>query len=373
MNVFVDIGQWIASNESLLSGMAAMIVLAGVILSPIGSGLRRLGRGQGSAPGQAASARPSAHGPADAGLAASPAATAAPRRITFQDLTKPSPYPTLFARSDGVRIAYNVRGTPPPTIVCAPGIISHLHINANFPVTRDAIASVAEFARVVTFDKRGQGLSDPTLEVPSLDERTRDIEAVMDAAGVDRAVLMGFSEGGPMCLQFAHVNPDRVQGLVIVGSTARWLQGADYPIGLPRRAMERMSELWGTGRLRSVFFPTVSRDVVDDDTYRAFEQLIATRTAIRQLVAMMLETDVRAILPEIRVPTLVVHFTGDLAVPIRMGRAIAEAMPNAEFLEVNAVDHADLSTSPEAVARIRAFCEQVAGAAETRTIHEGRE
>jgi len=362
MNVFAEIGTWIASNESLLSGMAAMIVLAGVIVSPIGAGLRRLARGQGSAaPSPGAGGR--THGASPSDRATSEAPASPPRRLTFQDLTRPSPFPIRFAQSDGVRIAYNVRGTPPPTIVAAPGIISHLHINANFPVTRDAIGAIAEFARVIIFDKRGQGLSDPTLEVPSLDERTRDIEAVMDDAGVDRAVLMGFSEGGPMCLKFAHVNPDRVQGLVLVGSTARWLQAPDYPIGIPRRALEAVTESWGKGSLRGVLFPGLSRDIVDDDTYCAFEKLIGTRTAMRQLVAMMIETDVRSILPEIRVPTLVVHFSGDLAVPVRMGRAIADAMPNAEFLEVNGVDHADLSTSPEAVARVRAFCAEVAGAA----------
>ena len=96
---------------------------------------------------------------------------------------------------------------------------------------------------------------------------------------------------------------------------------------------------------------------MDDDTYRGFERLISTRVAVRQLIAMMIDTDVRPLLPRIEVPTLVVHFTGDLAVPIRMGRALAEGLPRSEFLEVNAVDHADLSGSPEAVERIRAFCE----------------
>jgi pimeloyl-ACP methyl ester carboxylesterase len=101
----------------------------------------------------------------------------------------------------------------------------------------------------------------------------------MDAAGADRAVLLGLSEGGPMCLNFAHTNPDRVQGLVLVGSAARWTQSSDYPIGLPQRVLERMPEAWGTARLRDVFFPGVRREEVDDDTYRSFEQLIGTRPA----------------------------------------------------------------------------------------------
>jgi pimeloyl-ACP methyl ester carboxylesterase len=106
--------------------------------------------------------------------------------------------------------------------------------------------------------------------------------------------------------------------------------------------------------------PSVSRDVIDDETYVAMERLIGPRDTVRQLIGMMIETDVRPLLPEVRIPALVVHFTGDLAIPIRLGRALAEGLPNAAFVEVNAVDHADLSQSAEAVARIRSFCEQAA-------------
>ncbi|MBW2499056.1 MAG: alpha/beta hydrolase [Deltaproteobacteria bacterium] len=340
MTVLSEIGGWITANEALLSGLAAMIVLAGVLFSPVGAGLRRLGRSGAGPPGAASRAQ-----------------------LSFQDLTKPGPAPVRFADSDGVRIAYNEQGRGPITIILAPGIFSHLHIMANMPSSKDSIAALTRFARVICFDKRGQGLSDPTMQAPDLDERTRDIEAVMDAAGVERAVLLGFSEGGPMCLKFAWANPDRVQGLVLVGTTAKWVQTDDFPIGLPLRVLERLPEAWGTARLRGTFYPSISRDQIDDDTYRSFEQLIGSRAAVRQLAQMMIGTDMRGLLPEIHVPTLVVHFTGDLAVPIRMGRAVAEGLPNAEFLEVNGVDHADLSQSREALEKIRAFCERVSPAA----------
>ncbi|MBW2291179.1 MAG: alpha/beta hydrolase [Deltaproteobacteria bacterium] len=221
------------------------------------------------------------------------------------------------------------------------------------------------------FDKRGQGLSDPTVSAPSLEERTDDIEAVMNDAGVDRAILFGVSEGGPMCLNFAYLHPDRIQGVVLVGTTARWVQSEDFPIGLPRRVLESLPSRWGRGVLRDLFFPSITRQQMDDDTYKAFESLISPRSAIQQLVEMMIETDIRPILPDIRVPTLVVHFTGDLAVPIRLGRFVADHLPNAEFLEVNGVDHADVSQSPEAVERIREFCERVAAEDQHRsTDHE---
>jgi pimeloyl-ACP methyl ester carboxylesterase len=229
-------------------------------------------------------------------------------------------------------------------------------LTENLPVTRKTFAGLEEFAHVVVFDKRGQGLSDPTMSSPNLEERTNDIEAVMDDAGIDHCILLGVSEGGPMCLHFAYTHPDRVQAMVLVGTTARWVQSEDFPIGLPQSALEQLPRAWGRGVLRDLFFPSISRGELDDDTYRSFENLIASPKSVRQIVDMMIGTDVRPLLPEIRVPALIVHFTGDLAVPIRLGRHLADNIPNAEFLEVNAVDHVDIAESPEALARIREFC-----------------
>jgi pimeloyl-ACP methyl ester carboxylesterase len=367
MTYLAYIGSWISDNESLLSGIAAMMVVGGVVLSVFGTGFRRIktGRGIGDTDGvsvdsgiELAVESPEDHED-EPWVNGREGNSSAP--LTFRMLTAPSPFETKFADSSGVRIAYNERGTGPTNIVCAPGIISHLHLMGNFPSTRGTFSSLQQFARLIVFDKRGQGLSDPTMSAPDLDERTNDIEAVMDDAGLDSAILMGVSEGGPMCLNFAYLHPERVQGLVLVGTTARWLQSEDFPIGLPRRDLEGLPRNWGRGVvLRDIFFPSMTRQQVDDETYKAFEKLIASRTAVQQLIEMMIETDVRPILPEIRVPALVVHFTGDLAVPIRLGRFLADNLPNAEFLEVNGADHVDLSQSPEAIERIREFCECIA-------------
>jgi pimeloyl-ACP methyl ester carboxylesterase len=360
MASLADIGSWISNNESLLSGLAAMIVVGGVLFSALGLGIRRLADGQRNS-NRDSGADESSAGPGhdSSGSGADANAAAPPNRLTFKMLTAPSPYEIKFADSQGLRIAYNERGTGPPTVVCAPGIISHLHITANLPVTRDTYASLEEFAHLIVFDKRGQGLSDPTMSSPNLEERTNDIEAVMDDAGVDRCVLLGVSEGGPMCLHFAHTHPERVQALVLVGTTARWLQSEDFPIGIALNDLENVTRVWGRGTLRDVFFPSISHQEIDDSTYKSFENLISSRDAIGQIVDMMIGTDVRPLLPEIQMPTLIVHFTGDLAVPIRLGRYLAEHIPNAEFLEVNASDHVDIAQSPEAVAHIREFCERV--------------
>jgi pimeloyl-ACP methyl ester carboxylesterase len=348
MESFAALGTWISENESLLSGLAAMIVVAGVVLSPFGGGLRRLRARFG---GDAARGWGEAAGADDGTRESGP--------LTLQDLTEPISDSIQFADCDGVRIAYVERGDGPIDLVVTPGMVSHLHITYHLPPIRDTMDALAGIGRTICFDKRGQGLSDPTLETPGVEERSKDILGVMDAAGVEKAVLMGVSEGGPPSIQFAYDHPERVRGLILVGSTATWVQRTDFPIGIPEHQLDKLPRGWSRGTLRSLFFPSISADVIDDDTLRAVANLMATPDSIRQIVEMFKATDVRPLLPAIQVPTLVVHFAGDLAVPIRMGRALAEGFPNAEFFEAKGVDHSDLTQSPEALERIRTFCEDV--------------
>jgi pimeloyl-ACP methyl ester carboxylesterase len=335
MDIFVAIGDWIANRESLLSGAVALVVLLGVVASAVSFIYRRV-----------ASAR---------AIEASDQNPIEDTRITLKSLSAPAPFPIQFAQSDGLRLAYAVMGQGPHNIMMTPGIISHLNITSHLPPFRDTMEAIGKFSRVVFFDKRGQGLSDPSVNVATLDERVQDIEAVMDAAGMGREILYGISEGGPMCLKFAHDHPNRVKGLVLLGTTARWLQSDDFPMGIEESVLDALSEAWGTGVLRNIFFPSITHEQMDDKTYRGFEHLIATRQSIRQLVEYIKKTDVQPLLTNIRCPTLVIHFAGDMAIPIRLGRALAEALPNAQFLEVAGIDHADLSQAPEAIERIREF------------------
>ena len=124
------------------------------------------------------------------------------KEITLKELSAPAPFPVQFAQSDGLQIAYCVSGKSAPDLVMSPGIISHLNIMSHFPPMYDTFNAICGFSRVLCFDKRGQGLSDPSIKVPSLDDRIRDIKAVMDQAGMKQAILYGLSEGGPMCLKF---------------------------------------------------------------------------------------------------------------------------------------------------------------------------
>jgi pimeloyl-ACP methyl ester carboxylesterase len=240
-----------------------------------------------------------------------------------------------------------------------PGIVSHLNITSHLPSLRDTVSAIARFSSITTFDKRGQGLSDPSLSAPDMTQRVHDIEAVLDAAGLDKVILYGLSDGGPMCIQFAHDYPERVQGLILMGTTARWLQGDDFPAGIDETTLDKVANLWGTGYLRSVFCPSVSRDVISDETYIAFERLIASRESTKQLMQYIKQTDVRELLPELKCPTLVLHFSGDLAIPVRLGRALADAIPNAEFLELRGNDHGDLSSAPEGIKKVRDFVESL--------------
>jgi pimeloyl-ACP methyl ester carboxylesterase len=341
MEIFAAVGNWISEQESLLSGAAAIIVLSGVVISALSLLLRQLA---GSSKGANASA-----GAKDE------------QHITLADLSAPAPYPIHYAHSDGLRIAYAKVGQGPHNILMAPGIISHLNIMSHLPPFRDTTKALAEFANIVTFDKRGQGLSDPSLTVPDLTERVHDIEAVLDAAGMDKVILYGVSEGGPMCVKFALDHPERVQGLILVGTTARWLQGPDFPSGIEERALDAMVPAWGTARLRRIFFPSITPETMTDATYKSFELLVATRSSIKQLVEYMKLTDVRDLLPQLQCPTLVIHFAGDMAIPVRLGRAMADAIPNAEFLELPGTDHADLSSATAGVEKIRQFAESASG------------
>ncbi|WOJ94756.1 alpha/beta hydrolase [Congregibacter variabilis] len=339
MEFFAAIGSWISEHESLLSGAAAMLALLGVAISILTIVTKRITNARKSA--------------------AAPSGETVQRSISLSELTAPAPYPVKFAHSDGLRIAYAQMGHGPHEIMMAPGIISHLNICSHLPSIRNTVEAIGEFSNIVTFDKRGQGLSDPCMNVPDMTERVHDIEAVLDAVGLDKVILYGLSEGGPMCIKFAHDHPERVKGLILVGTTARWLQGEDFPGGIEEKMLDLIASAWGTGKLRSVFFPSVPPEVISDETYVAFERLISTRSSVKQLIEYIKQTDVRKLLPGLTCPTLVLHFAGDLAVPVRLGRATADAIPDAEFVELPGTDHADLSSAPEGIEKIRQFVERV--------------
>ena len=246
--------------------------------------------------------------------------------------------------SDGLSLGFQVFGSGPVDIVVIPPFAQNIELAWERPELRRIWEREGRFARVVHFDKRGTGVSDRSVPVPGLDQRVDDARAVMDAAGVERAVLYGISEGGPMALLFAVTYPDRVERLVLHATDARIVDRdgmTDEDLERQRWGPEGVLTHWGTeqsGLLR-VLAPTAWAD----PDYRAweprYERHSATPAAIRDLLAMADSIDVREILGRITVPTLLLHVRGDPVIPIARVRETAAAIPGARLVEHDGIDH----------------------------------
>jgi len=255
-----------------------------------------------------------------------------------------APAEVRYARASGdVDIAYTVFGEGPFDLVVAMGFVTHLDLEWDFPWFQ-AIRSLARACRVLVFDKRGTGLSDRSLGYGSLEERSDDIRAVMDAAGSQRAVIYGISEAGPMALLFAATYPDRVHALVLYGAWARAAQAPGYPIGFsPKRIanfIDLMAREWGSGRaFGGVHIQHVPDEAEATRFLAQFERNASTPQMVTQIERRNFEIDVRPILPAISVPTLVMHCAKDPLVPVEAGRYLAEHIPDARYVEIDGDFH----------------------------------
>jgi pimeloyl-ACP methyl ester carboxylesterase len=249
-----------------------------------------------------------------------------------------------YARSVGdIDIAYKVLGDGPVDIVFVSGFVSHLDLLDDVPFYGRLADELARIGRVVLFDKRGTGLSDRSLGFGSIADRMDDIRAVMDAVGLERALLFGVSEGGPLSLLFAATYPERVTKLAVFGTFARALQDTDYPIGLVPEAadqiVEFMSTAWGTGNVIGMVVQNIPPDALP--IVAKYERNACTPQMVKEIMRSNVSIDVREVLPAITVPTLVLHNTGDPLVPVELGRWLAEHIPNAQFIEQDVACHGD--------------------------------
>jgi class 3 adenylate cyclase len=240
---------------------------------------------------------------------------------------------TRYALSGDCSIAYQVMGEAPVDLVMVPGVASHVEFFHETPGYTAFLRRLSQFARVITFDKRGQGLSD-RVSAPSLEERMDDVRAVMDAAGSKRAVLMGFSEGCAMSTLFAATYPERAAKLLLFGGFALSTMASDFEA----KAAERLKS-WGTGELLGRTWPSLVAKPNGIDVLAKIERLSASPGSIKALTLLNAQIDVRPILPSIRIPTLVMHRKGDVQVPIEAGRALARHIPDAKFVEYAGEDH----------------------------------
>jgi pimeloyl-ACP methyl ester carboxylesterase len=243
---------------------------------------------------------------------------------------------TRYALSGDVNIAYQVMGNGSLDIIIVPGLISHVEFLHELTGYTAFLRRLSTFARVITFDKRGQGLSDRISGAPSLEQRMDDVCAVMDAIGSRRAALLGFSEGGAMSILFAATYPDRVAQLLLFGSFAA---RSAFQRGNLEERVAGIVKAWGTAELTRTVIPSqTSQDAISQ--FAKLERLSASPGAIRTLVLLNAEIDVRPILPAVQVPTLVLHRNQDARVPIEIGHDLAAKIPNAKFIEYPGRDHA---------------------------------
>jgi class 3 adenylate cyclase/pimeloyl-ACP methyl ester carboxylesterase len=248
---------------------------------------------------------------------------------------------TRYALSGDVNIAYQTMGDGPVDIILVPGVVSHVEFLHEFPGYTSFLRRLSSFARVVTFDKRGQGLSDRISGAPSLEQRVDDVRAIMEDIGSRRAVLLGFSEGSPMSAFFAAANPERVSKLILFGGFAK-------SIATEEMIAQRV-KLWGTGALINLVWPSQAMNREAVTQVAKFERLSASPGAIKAYMALNLKIDVRSILPTVRVPTLVLHRRSDALVPVERGRELAAQIPGAKYIEYPDGDHAFWTGDVEAL------------------------
>jgi DNA-binding SARP family transcriptional activator/pimeloyl-ACP methyl ester carboxylesterase len=253
----------------------------------------------------------------------------------------PGASPIAYVETGGVNVAYQVVEGGPADLLMIPGWISHLALDWEEPYWVRWCERMTAFARLIRFDKRGTGLSDRPAGVQPLEERMEDAHGVLNAAGLERVHVLGWSEGGPLALLLAATHPERVLSLVLYGTQSCFRREIDYPWGFTEEQRDLSSaefaRVWGEIAFASNFAPDG-----DDQFARrwaAYQRAGASPSAAAELNRMNLSIDARSLLREIQVPTLVLSRRGDPIGPPEAGRYIAEHVEGARFVELDGHDH----------------------------------
>lgn len=252
---------------------------------------------------------------------------------------------TRYAQNGDVNIAYQVIGDGDLDIVFVMGWISHLEYFWKHPSFASFLNRLASFSRLILFDKRGTGLSDrvPNKDLPTLEQRMEDVHTVMNAVGSENAVLIGVSEGGPMCSLFAATYPERTTALVMIGTYAKRIKDEDYPWGVSPEDREAFFEMmyrdWGKPVGIEERAPSMALDEEFRNWWATYLRMGASPGAAVALTKMNAEIDVRNVLPLVRVPTLVIHRSGDMCLKVEEGRFVASLIPACKYVELGGIDH----------------------------------
>jgi pimeloyl-ACP methyl ester carboxylesterase len=236
-----------------------------------------------------------------------------------------------------------VVGEGPPDLVLVPGWVSNIEVFWEHPAAAGFLRRLASFSRLILFDKRGTGLSDRVANIPNIETRMDDVRAVMDAVKSERAVLFGYSEGGPMCAVFAATYPSRAAGLVMHGSYARLARAPDYPWGRTPEDSKRFEEMcareWGGPVGLDLRAPSMIHDESFRQWWARFVRMGVSPAGNSEIIRMNVQIDVRHVLPSIRVPTLILHSVGDQTSELALGRYLARHIPGARLVEMPGIDH----------------------------------
>ncbi len=250
--------------------------------------------------------------------------------------------PIRYADSGGDRIAYQQYGRG-PHLLGVPPAAQNIEMAWEWPDIAAMLDRFGRFSTYTHFDKRGTGSSDRTSRVPGLDERVQDLVAVMDDAGIDRAHILGISEGGPMAILFAHAFPDRVDSLILYGTGASIVPQDLSPEELAevRAGLGHFCQVWGTPESITVdmFAPSQAGNAAFRRWFEVYERRSATPDTLGELLRLWEVDVVSDLLPQLEVPVLIQHRTGDRIVPVAQGRALAAAIPGVELIEYEGDDH----------------------------------
>jgi class 3 adenylate cyclase len=274
-----------------------------------------------------------------------------------------------FARSGDVDVAYHVVGDGPVDLVYVEGAYTHLELAWELPAYRRFCERLAEFTRLIRFDKRGMGMSDRVPGATTLEERMDDIRAVMDAAGSEQAALIGESEGGPLSMLFAAAHPERTVGLILQGAEVRERRDDEWPWG---EATEEEFEAyvasipanWGKGSSFQYLVPSVGEVEWGRAWLSRRAKNALTPSAWAAFARMAFDIDVRHVASAINVPTLIIHAVEDRVCHVENARFLARTIPNAKYVELAGGDHVPWFDPDETIAEIREF---LTGRRETAT------
>jgi class 3 adenylate cyclase len=259
---------------------------------------------------------------------------------------------TRYARLGADRVAYQVLGQGPPDLVMTTGNYSHVDMVWEDPGIALFLRTLASFSRLIVFDRRGTGASDPLppSALPPWEAYAQDLTAVLDTVGSQQAALLAQLDASPMALFFAGTRPERTRALILVNAAAKFLAADDYPIGVPAEVAEALlaqfDQLWGTEAMAAMFAPSRAGDQRFCRWFARFQRTIASPRVVQAFLRANLE-DARPILPLIQAPTLVLHRRDYQFIPLANGRYLAEHIPGAKLVELAGTEQSLFWETPE--------------------------